>query len=98
MGRATEANITNPDDTVVKGADPRLGPVRVGALLGPWVLNESMESYHISLTLSFPIYKVDNHFISVTQSCPTLCYPMDCGTPGFPVHQQLPELAQTHVR
>ena len=26
-----------------------------------------------------------------------LCDPMDCSTPGFPVHQQLPELAQTHV-
>ena len=36
-------------------------------------------------------------FSSVTQSCPTLCNPMDCSTPGFPVHQQLPELAQTHV-
>ena len=34
---------------------------------------------------------------SVTQSCPTLCNPMDCSTPGFPVHHQLPELAQTHV-
>ena len=28
---------------------------------------------------------------------PTLCKPMDCSTPGFPVHHQLPELAQTHV-
>ena len=28
---------------------------------------------------------------------PTLCDPMDCSTPGFPVHHQLPELAQTHV-
>ena len=36
-------------------------------------------------------------FISVAQSCPTLCNPMDCITPGFPVHWQLPELAQTHV-
>ena len=36
-------------------------------------------------------------FISVTQSCPTLCDPMDCSTPGFPVHHQLWELAQTHV-
>ena len=36
-------------------------------------------------------------FSSVTQSCPTLCDPMDCSTPGFPVHHQLPELAQTHV-
>ena len=36
-------------------------------------------------------------FSSVTQSCPTLCDPMDCSTPGFPVHHQLQELAQTHV-
>ena len=36
-------------------------------------------------------------FISVTQSCPTLCDLMDCSTPGFPVHHQLPELTQTHV-
>ena len=33
-------------------------------------------------------------FSSVTQSCPTLCDPMDCSTPGFPVHQQHTELAQ----
>ena len=36
-------------------------------------------------------------FSSVTQLCPTVCDPMDCSTPGFPVHHQLPELAQTHV-
>ena len=36
-------------------------------------------------------------FSSVTQSCLTLCGPMDCSTPGFPVHHQLLELAQTHV-
>ena len=34
---------------------------------------------------------------SVAQSCPTLCNPMDCNTPSFPVHHQLPELTQTHV-
>ena len=34
---------------------------------------------------------------SVTQLCLTLCNPMDCSTPGFPVHHQHPELAQTHV-
>ena len=33
-------------------------------------------------------------FISVAQSCPTLCNPMDCSMPGFPDHHQLP---QTHV-
>ena len=36
-------------------------------------------------------------FSSVTQSCPTLCDSMDYSRPGFPVHHQLPELAQTHV-
>ena len=36
-------------------------------------------------------------FSSVAQSCLTLCDPMDCSTPGFPVHHQLPELAQIHV-
>ena len=37
------------------------------------------------------------HFSSVTQSCLTLCDPMDCSTPGLPVHHQLLELTQTHV-
>ena len=36
-------------------------------------------------------------FSSVTQSCLTLCDPMDCSMPGFPVHHQFPELTQTHV-
>ena len=36
-------------------------------------------------------------FSSVAQSCPTFCDPMDCSTPGFPVHHQLLELTQTHV-
>ena len=36
-------------------------------------------------------------FSSGVQSCPMLCDPMDCSTPGFSVHHQLPELAQTHV-
>ena len=36
-------------------------------------------------------------FSSVTQSCLTLCNPMDCSTPGFPVHHQLLESTQTHV-
>ena len=36
-------------------------------------------------------------FSSVSQSCPTLCDPMDCSMPGFPVHHQLLELTQTDV-
>ena len=36
-------------------------------------------------------------FSSVAQSCPTLCDPMNCSTPGLPVQHQLPEFTQTHV-
>ena len=36
-------------------------------------------------------------FSSVAQLCLTLCDPMDCSTPGLPVHHQLPEFTQTHV-
>ena len=43
-----------------------------------------------------PTQTVTAQFSSVTQSCRTPCDPMDC-TPGFPVHHQLPELAQAHV-
>ena len=47
---------------------------------------------------SEPIGKLNTaQFSSVAQSCLTLCNPMDCSKPGFPVHHQLLELAQTHV-
>ena len=36
-------------------------------------------------------------FSSVSQSCLTLCDPMNCSTPGLPVHHQLLEFTQTHV-
>ena len=47
--------------------------------------------------LFFKNYKNIFLFSSVTQSCPTFCDPMDCRTPGLPVHHQLPEFTQTHV-
>ena len=37
-------------------------------------------------------------FNSVAQSCTTLCDPMNRSTPGLPVHHQLPEFTQTHLR
>ena len=45
------------------------------------------------MSLYSPLFQ----FSSVTRSCPTLCDPMNCSTPGLPVHHQLPELTQTHV-
>ena len=38
-----------------------------------------------------------SQFSSVTQSCPTLCDPMNHSTPGLPVHHQLSEFTQTHA-
>ena len=51
--------------------------------------------FHIS-TKSKWFSSVVVQFSSV-QSCPTLCDPMNCSTPGFPVHHQLQEFTQTHV-
>ena len=45
--------------------------------------------------MPFAVMWVD--FSSVAQLCQTLCSPVDCSTPGLPVHHHLPELAQTHV-
>ena len=44
-----------------------------------------------------PYIQWNIQFSSVVQSCPTLCDPMNCSTPGLPVHHQLPEFTQTHV-
>ena len=43
------------------------------------------------------VYVNSVQFSSVTQACLTLCDPMDCSTPGIPVHHQLLEFTQTHV-
>ena len=64
--------------------------------------NSSSLSFNSSLK-TFPSF--DPHsltissvqFSSVAQSCTTLCNPMDCSSPGLPIHHQLPECTQTHV-
>ena len=56
--------------------------------------SESIQSHSILFTL---LCESLAQFSSVAQSCPTLCDPMDCSTPGFPIHHQLPELTQTDV-
>ena len=42
-------------------------------------------------------YSLEEKFSSVTQSCPTLCDPMNCSTPGLAVHHQLTEFTQIHI-
>ena len=46
----------------------------------------------VSLLLLFSL-----QFSLVAKWCPNLCDPMDCSTPGLPVHHQLPEFTHTHV-
>ena len=60
---------------------------------------EEIATHSNSLVWAIPWTKEHGglHFSSVTQSCQTLCNPMDCSMPGFPVHHQLPEFTQTHV-
>ena len=55
------------------------------AIVGEWTVDIRSMSKYSSV-----------QFGSVTQSSLTLCNPMDCSTPGFPVHHQLPEPIQTH--
>ena len=58
---------------------------------------------HVVTVMVFPVVKngceswTIEKFRSVAQLCPTLCDPMDCSMPGFPVHHQLLDLAQSHV-
>ena len=75
-----------------------------------WVLNLRSVSFQVYWFLRSRWHKakatgfqrcsffgVSVQFSSVTQSCLTLCDPMNCSTPGLPVHHQLPEFTQTHV-
>ena len=62
-----------------------------------WLNNNHLGHHKVMSRVPCTIYYVLIQFSSVAQSCPTLWDPMDCSTPGFPVHHQLPELTQTHV-
>ena len=53
---------------------------------------QSLKEWH-----SYWIWQTLVQFSSVAQSCPTLCKPMNCSTPGLPVHHQLLESTQAHV-
>ena len=58
--------------------------------------SQLLQTWHHSSPHSFGGASVQS-VSSVAHSCPTPCNPMDCITPGLPVHHQLPGLAQTHV-
>ena len=55
-----------------------------------WYIPESMQNFQKTFYTSV-------QFSSVTQSFLTLCKPLDCSTPGLPVHHQLLKISQTHI-
>ena len=63
------------------------------------LLNSAMGKQRASLAAQMVknLPAIQESVSSVAQSCLTLCHPIDCSMPDFPVHHQLPELAQTHV-
>jgi len=77
--------------------------------LWPWIILCRLYSYFISIWGPFSfflffiltsglLFRTESiQFSSVTQSCPNLCDPIDCNTPGLPVHHQLLESTQIHV-
>ena len=59
---------------------------------------EGLPWFGLCLSSPAPSYSdLSVQFSSVAQSCLALCDPMNCSTPGLPVHHQLPEFTQTHV-
>ena len=71
-----------------------------------YFINSSVKCYlkppYLSLPNTFSNHKLvfyicESFCFVVTQSWPTLCKPMSCSTPGFPLLHYLPEFAQTHV-
>ena len=65
------------------------------ACCSPWGRKESDTTERLHFTQW--CYKLIKNESSVTQLCPSLCDPLDCSTPGFPVHCQLLEPTETHV-
>ena len=72
-----------------------------------YLISPFLGYFQHSVITNYPAVKIHVHpslcrwleyyFCSVTQSCPTVCNPMDCSTPGFPVLHCFPEFAQTYV-
>ena len=95
----------SPVSTTVNNSQTDLGHLHLYLKIEEWpvMLLGYYFSHCIVLLLvfkNFPWFLKDLssvQFSSVTQSCLTLCDPMNCSTPSLPVHHQVPEFSQTHV-
>ena len=87
----------SPCGLVLPGSPIRPRRGRSRPSWGKSVLSSSRGGFSVPRGVPRAWHVVRIQLGSVTQSCLTLCDPMDCSTPGLPVHHQLPEPAQTHV-
>ena len=89
-------NLRYADDTILMGeSEEELKSILIKVKEESEKTGLKLNIQKTKIMASGPISSVQ--FNSVAQSCPTLCDPMDCSTPGLPVHHQLPEFTQTHV-
>ena len=80
--------------TTLPPGNPNLNISHVIITVHPWTIN-GFWIVHVHL---YVLCFFSNHSVSsVTQLCPSLCNPMNCSTPGLPVHHQLTEFTQTHA-
>ena len=85
-------NTRNPGPVWVSQCG-RPGHVLCDSLGLPFLISKWLP-YPVCFKTSFFLF---TQFSLVAQSCPTFCDPMNCSTPGLPVHHQVPESTQTHV-
>ena len=90
MASPTQWTWTWVNSEMVRDGEARCPAVHGVAKSQIWLGDWTMTTFMTRQSLQ-------TQFSSVTQSCPTLCDPMNRSMPGLPVHHQLPGFTQTHV-
>ena len=86
-------NLRYADDTTLMAESEQLKSLLMKVKVESEKLGLKLNIQKTKIMASDPI----SQFNSVAQSCLTLCNPMNCSTPGLPIHHQLPEFTETHV-
>ena len=95
IARSNINNLRYADETTLMAENEELKSLLMKVKMESEKVDLKLNIQKMRIIASSPITSI--HFSSVTQLCLTFCDPMDCSTPGFPVHHQLPEFTQTHV-
>ena len=87
-------------DSQKTSSTPQLKSINSSALsilYSPTLTSKCLTLRHFLSLISSLLVGISVQFSSVTQSCPTLCNPMNRSMPGLPVHHQFPDFTQTHI-